>query len=254
MIRRPPRSTLFPYTTLFRSESDLESRVLCDLFLPWMTALIEHVEAELARPPGAAEQLAHDAVLVILTGLVLRRRVTSRTTESSHHDLEPPADRAEESGGDEPPGGLAVDVAGPDVCERRQIVRLRFHGLFHSQLHGGNVIVHEQLLIHLDDLLRELGRDTGDGLVVPDRVAVLEPGTDRLGADLLDLALRRGLVVLEPSQQRAQAQSFEVAFLLQVGDAPSILRCASIGKGNAGIGEFQIYRGPMQMELRLISA
>src|SRR3712207_7852515 len=27
MIRRPPRSTLFPYTTLFRSESDLETGV-----------------------------------------------------------------------------------------------------------------------------------------------------------------------------------------------------------------------------------
>src|SRR5256885_10476644 len=26
MIRRPPRSTLFPYTTLFRSEQDLEFR------------------------------------------------------------------------------------------------------------------------------------------------------------------------------------------------------------------------------------
>src|SRR2546422_7336882 len=25
MIRRPPRSTLFPYTTLFRSEADLEA-------------------------------------------------------------------------------------------------------------------------------------------------------------------------------------------------------------------------------------
>src|SRR3712207_6848429 len=28
MIRRPPRSTLFPYTTLFRSESELQSQDL----------------------------------------------------------------------------------------------------------------------------------------------------------------------------------------------------------------------------------
>src|SRR2546429_1550411 len=28
MIRRPPRSTLFPYTTLFRSDARLDSRVL----------------------------------------------------------------------------------------------------------------------------------------------------------------------------------------------------------------------------------
>src|SRR3989442_7711658 len=28
MIRRPPRSTLFPYTTLFRSEEELEAGIL----------------------------------------------------------------------------------------------------------------------------------------------------------------------------------------------------------------------------------
>src|SRR3712207_7163164 len=28
MIRRPPRSTLFPYTTLFRSQQDMKSRTL----------------------------------------------------------------------------------------------------------------------------------------------------------------------------------------------------------------------------------
>src|SRR5256885_8800715 len=30
MIRRPPRSTLFPYTTLFRSRDDLDRLVLTD--------------------------------------------------------------------------------------------------------------------------------------------------------------------------------------------------------------------------------
>src|SRR3712207_8948867 len=33
MIRRPPRSTLFPYTTLFRSNSSKESRSLVGLSL-----------------------------------------------------------------------------------------------------------------------------------------------------------------------------------------------------------------------------
>src|ERR1051326_9580012 len=42
MIRRPPRSTLFPYTTLFRSE-DVEPFVLL-----WMDV------------PGRAETLRHD--------------------------------------------------------------------------------------------------------------------------------------------------------------------------------------------------
>src|SRR3712207_8788452 len=33
MIRRPPRSTLFPYTTLFRSIKDLLNKRVCDLSL-----------------------------------------------------------------------------------------------------------------------------------------------------------------------------------------------------------------------------
>src|SRR5947209_15570606 len=38
MIRRPPRSTLFPYTTLFRSESVEEGRKRCAEELAWRTA------------------------------------------------------------------------------------------------------------------------------------------------------------------------------------------------------------------------
>src|SRR2546422_8054518 len=34
MIRRPPRSTLFPYTTLFRSRSDVQARLSCGLAAP----------------------------------------------------------------------------------------------------------------------------------------------------------------------------------------------------------------------------
>src|SRR5438034_8172179 len=30
MIRRPPRSTLFPYTTLFRSPQSLSVQIICD--------------------------------------------------------------------------------------------------------------------------------------------------------------------------------------------------------------------------------
>src|SRR3712207_7670197 len=39
MIRRPPRSTLFPYTTLFRSKAELEPAVL----------LHRHLEKRVAR-------------------------------------------------------------------------------------------------------------------------------------------------------------------------------------------------------------
>src|SRR3712207_7582712 len=51
MIRRPPRSTLFPYTTLFRSRLEVRDRRLHRL------GALEH-ERELHLP--GAEQLAHD--------------------------------------------------------------------------------------------------------------------------------------------------------------------------------------------------
>src|SRR5258708_18181464 len=41
MIRRPPRSTLFPYTTLFRSVQDIKSRVFATLGQPnWLSAFL----------------------------------------------------------------------------------------------------------------------------------------------------------------------------------------------------------------------
>src|SRR3712207_1936160 len=36
MIRRPPRSTLFPYTTLFRSQCGLPKRMALELFKPFV--------------------------------------------------------------------------------------------------------------------------------------------------------------------------------------------------------------------------
>src|SRR3712207_7174722 len=52
MIRRPPRSTLFPYTTLFRSDGDVrDQRVHGTLVV--LTCAEEHLVQLLARPePG----------------------------------------------------------------------------------------------------------------------------------------------------------------------------------------------------------
>src|SRR2546428_12771034 len=55
MIRRPPRSTLFPYTTLFRSHESAHARELADL---------------LFGPPGAG--VRHDVNGGKLAGHVLR--------------------------------------------------------------------------------------------------------------------------------------------------------------------------------------
>src|SRR3712207_8199667 len=70
MIRRPPRSTLFPYTTLFRSHDHLEP-VGADLHD------VEEVAAEQAhRPPGPVERVHRD-----LGGAHQRLRSEEHTSE-----------------------------------------------------------------------------------------------------------------------------------------------------------------------------
>src|SRR5690242_21867454 len=46
MIRRPPRSTLFPYTTLFRSQRKADRNGGIDR----IAALFENIDADLRRP------------------------------------------------------------------------------------------------------------------------------------------------------------------------------------------------------------
>src|SRR2546426_5842804 len=41
MIRRPPRSTLFPYTTLFRSQCGLPKKMALELFKPFILRKLE---------------------------------------------------------------------------------------------------------------------------------------------------------------------------------------------------------------------
>src|SRR5215469_17164879 len=48
MIRRPPRSTLFPYTTLFRSDADPRAKDMVPLFhLQWLDIRSEEHTSEL---------------------------------------------------------------------------------------------------------------------------------------------------------------------------------------------------------------
>src|SRR5256885_7649683 len=50
MIRRPPRSTLFPYTTLFRSATSQAGEVVFPLlgsFKPWQAAFIDRKSTRL---------------------------------------------------------------------------------------------------------------------------------------------------------------------------------------------------------------
>src|SRR5260221_3533861 len=90
MIRRPPRSTLFPYTTLFRSEPG--NRVLgylfvirAAIFLPWAWAF-ERGQASFV--------FNADQVMVVTTGFALvvtdlsRRRQQLETANAGLHQSE----------------------------------------------------------------------------------------------------------------------------------------------------------------------
>src|SRR3712207_8785327 len=76
MIRRPPRSTLFPYTTLFRS-------VGVDLELDDLLVQAEHRARVLAGLPGPLGQ--HDDPLVVLPEAELDRKSTR--LNSSHANI-----------------------------------------------------------------------------------------------------------------------------------------------------------------------
>src|SRR3712207_8294733 len=57
MIRRPPRSTLFPYTTLFRSQ-----RALAEFELDGLRTLLPFHKALLATPEWARAETCRDLV------------------------------------------------------------------------------------------------------------------------------------------------------------------------------------------------
>src|SRR2546429_5312201 len=77
MIRRPPRSTLFPYTTLFRSPEFREPRLSKNLEL---VERLRQVGARHGRTPGEvaiAWTLRHPAV----TGAIVGARSEEHTSE-----------------------------------------------------------------------------------------------------------------------------------------------------------------------------
>src|SRR3712207_6915567 len=76
MIRRPPRSTLFPYTTLFRSrEARLSGAVL-------MGACLDFADLRGARMDGARAEYVH------LDGALLDGASFERTRRSEEHTSE----------------------------------------------------------------------------------------------------------------------------------------------------------------------
>src|SRR5258708_11504282 len=62
MIRRPPRSTLFPYTTLFRSQAQTDALV-AEVDGPWAVDLSKSDPNNLPGKGGAGEQAVKIATL-----------------------------------------------------------------------------------------------------------------------------------------------------------------------------------------------
>src|SRR3712207_9122245 len=86
MIRRPPRSTLFPYTTLFRSDPDLDPRL--------GQPVLEHPdERRLAARRGPFEQDDAAAHAATSPSLGVVPRVTRPTTCPPAERPARPADR-----------------------------------------------------------------------------------------------------------------------------------------------------------------
>src|SRR3712207_7761499 len=84
MIRRPPRSTLFPYTTLFRSNDEAETRIW-QQYLAWYQAE-QHELHRLAQ--GVAEgTLTFDAAVRAAEASAPDRDRKSTRLNSSHANI-----------------------------------------------------------------------------------------------------------------------------------------------------------------------
>src|SRR3712207_8925669 len=91
MIRRPPRSTLFPYTTLFRSqtrryagEGKMARAIRCVLMRGGTSKAVFLKEADL--PPDPAER---DRTILAIFGSPDRRQIDRKSTRlnSSHANI-----------------------------------------------------------------------------------------------------------------------------------------------------------------------
>src|SRR5256885_8797141 len=87
MIRRPPRSTLFPYTTLFRSKTDALARGI-------RTEIVDEALAGIEEPSAAViERDRSQAEIVQTLEKYLSQRVTAtqvataREMMAAHRDL-----------------------------------------------------------------------------------------------------------------------------------------------------------------------
>src|SRR2546426_4877108 len=86
MIRRPPRSTLFPYTTLFRSKSPLPGHrkwfsVFADLSRPQASAVDSDQRDRKSTRLNSSHLVISYAVFCLKKKKIKKRRTPTRLTE-----------------------------------------------------------------------------------------------------------------------------------------------------------------------------
>src|SRR5258708_21566906 len=89
MIRRPPRSTLFPYTTLFRSRSSPWLRVLRYPLFFLSRAARDHLFASLTADPRDRKSTRLNSSHQIISYAVFclkKKKKKKRQTWSNHHE------------------------------------------------------------------------------------------------------------------------------------------------------------------------
>src|SRR2546423_10949618 len=97
MIRRPPRSTLFPYTTLFRSLHDHRVRVMVHQHVEETPGVLAAIRVPVALGQGKRRSEEHTSELQSLAYLVCRlllektignvRRHVTVAIAPCHHDI-----------------------------------------------------------------------------------------------------------------------------------------------------------------------
>src|SRR5260370_2457518 len=97
MIRRPPRSTLFPYTTLFRSETSRPkncasgcSRAANTRFLPVPQPISSTLAPAAGRRPAISRSEEHTSELQSHLNLLCPLLLEKNKTPTHHHHLSTP--------------------------------------------------------------------------------------------------------------------------------------------------------------------
>src|SRR2546430_9130063 len=96
MIRRPPRSTLFPYTTLFRSDLILDGDHLFDRRVALLQRGIERRRLSAPRGPGDQDHSVrseeHTSELQSQSNLVCRLLLEKKKPSSDRIRTHPPTE------------------------------------------------------------------------------------------------------------------------------------------------------------------